>query len=101
MSKNFKELYDKFISETNLSIIRPVDLELLKDYILETDLFENVLVFNIIHDRGQTKETLMRPNIDSFEKVVNINSISMVPSVDGKGYVFMVNCEDGTVLRNN
>jgi hypothetical protein len=95
--KSFEKLFDKVTAHTEMPILRPVDLMVLHDHIMETDLFSDVIALNICEDMTKTKAAIMIPGEHSFNRVVNINSIYKVPTVDGKT-AWMVNCKEKTVI---
>lgn len=96
----FVELAKKLLSGATYQIIRPVDLELLKETIMETEEFQGVIVFNVIKDRDErVKTAVMRPGVDKFNTVVNIYSIYLFPS-PLEGPDLMVQCFDDTIIRN-
>ena len=97
--KDFKKLYDHITEITKFPILRPVDLNLVKDTIMETKLFDGVIVFNVVEDMRETKTTLFRPGRDKFNTVVNIHSIQTATGIDSKE-VLMINCMDDTIIRN-
>lgn len=97
---NIRDLIEEVSLETKMPILRPVDLELLKEVIMDMDEFKDVIVFNVLHERSEKiKTTLMDPKKDKFNSVVNIYSIHTIPSLDN-GYALMVDCYEDTVLRS-
>lgn len=100
----FKTLYDIMTKASKIDILRPVDIESIKPYLLELDIFKGVLSFDVIDKPHGLKVTLFRPSIDSFNRVVEIYSIQMVLNVSSKHmddeYNLMIMCKEGTVIRN-
>jgi hypothetical protein len=92
------ELMEKALDGQELKIFRPVDLEALKEHIMSTDEFKDVIVFNVIYDRKNVKTTLMDPKKDKLNLVVNIYSMHLSPGIDGK--VVMLDCYEDTIIRN-
>ena len=98
--EEFKKIYDMVIEHTNISILRQVDLEFVKERLMELDMFDGVSVFNVVDRTEDVKIALFDPKIHKFNSVVNINTIQMMPNPSG-GLVLMVNCLDGTVIRGD
>ena len=99
--KKFIRLYKEITKTTEFDILRPVDLPILKEHLMDTEPFEGVIIFNPIfsqdYPEGTIKTALYRPNIDKLNKVVFINTIQLLEHGDEP--VLMIACKDGTVIR--
>lgn len=94
------QLLEQVKEKTGFDILRPIDLELLKDLIMETEEFNGVIVFNVLKEQDENiKCTLMNPKKDKLNSVVNIYSIHAVPSLDGRK-LLMIDCCKNTVIKN-
>lgn len=96
---NLTKLINKVTESTGISVIRPVDLDLLKDLLMETEEFNGVIIFNVIHDIDKNyKATLFESDKNKFSSVVNIHSIQLTPSLENNKTSLLVLCDSNTIL---